>query len=1119
MRRASRSGSNRNGEAMPGRIIMDQEGAIGSHDLKKDRNHAQQGAPPVQTPLAPLHPTSPPNGLPNGSHEAMPNGVAASGEAQPTTKGESGSVPAFARSDNPPELDQSWREGDTNKSLGLLMDRVASQCYFDLNTTLTEMDVVATEHQHQQANGIIPHTSQDASEGSLEKKRLLMDWASTQRERFIKTLVLAGWSRNEEDVSRLLDVKVWQDKQNFAHKDATQAIANTKNNMIAAKMPNPNIEGAMEVLATGKASWIPHLGYIPPKRLTAKQLLKTLRNMNVILATRLNLHEDLPPHFTDFSIADGRATFTVKDEFEVDISVADEDPATPFYFIDIRLSFSPSSDVINDRLRGFMERKVNDDLGKKGLKGCYEFLHSFALMHKLNVLRGQASELIRGKWFDCIRIESFRRRLIVQYWAGMPGPKNWIEIGISSGRQRGYRSKPPTPRFAVRWFRKGVEVKDDTLELDWRNLNVEKALYLVIAKHTAWVLNDAKSRIAGLAPKGSPFKAESSKIESESQSDALFFSLPSLRQPLQVHIEPITGQFAILPPSQATWRTEKRLNSDASADAVKLLAALPPSAAQERVGKEVALIGWSPVVHSTPLNDLNKAFSEAVRNLSVFKPTPAWGESWALAVTFSLAGEKWWAVSLQNQTDHEGKVIGKHITSASRVALPGAVGNTSIVCRESLLAVEKGAVAHVALSTTDKQLKERQIAHSFVKLPRSRGEGRHSPHRSCNMALFIHFSELTRTSQDKSKKPWGGEIVRLTHYGVTHTGENGKGPVGSVRHDLRLSLGPGKMKELQKHMSHSKDRDVVMNQDGGLALKLLTPFGEPFVAQMQQRLRSVERLEGCLATLKERSYRCTHVSLSRLDFTYSKDAELGASLTFSAGNDLYTRLKFTPPDSNPHQRIKVMLENGLNGAQDVRFQTFSLVLAMTLPVLRTFDQLEAKSPANLAISIHARTPSFYTVKYDSPLPSVSFQLLAKTKTEGRNKMARWLVRDLKSGTKGGDLPEDLAKAVKEVWQETGEHWQGVGNGLVAETQGIATALERLDEVIRRFPGAAEPSSAQAPDAAKEEEASKPSETADIKAKAPPANPAPPQNQSQAPAKGTASGGAGNKRRAEVVVVD
>ena len=176
---------------------------------------------------------------------------------------------APAGPDGPPPLDQSWRETIHNKSLGQLMERVAGQCYYDLNTVLTEMAEIPVEPQGQQVNGIVPHTGQDISEGSLLKKRKLMDFANSQRDRFIKTLVLSDWCRNEEEKGRLIDVKVWQDAQTFAHRSCTQAVANTKNNMIPAKMPNPNIEGAMEVLASSKASWIPDMGYIPPKRLSA----------------------------------------------------------------------------------------------------------------------------------------------------------------------------------------------------------------------------------------------------------------------------------------------------------------------------------------------------------------------------------------------------------------------------------------------------------------------------------------------------------------------------------------------------------------------------------------------------------------------------------------------------------------------------------------------------------------------------------------------------------------------------------------------------------------------------------------------------------------------------------
>ena len=66
------------------------------------------------------------------------------------------------------------------------MERMAGQCYFDLNNILTAMSEVPTEPQQQQANGIVPHTGQDTSEGSQTKKRMLLEFANSQRDRFIK---------------------------------------------------------------------------------------------------------------------------------------------------------------------------------------------------------------------------------------------------------------------------------------------------------------------------------------------------------------------------------------------------------------------------------------------------------------------------------------------------------------------------------------------------------------------------------------------------------------------------------------------------------------------------------------------------------------------------------------------------------------------------------------------------------------------------------------------------------------------------------------------------------------------------------------------------------------------
>ncbi|KAK3720644.1 mediator complex subunit [Vermiconidia calcicola] len=1079
---------------MPGRLVMDQEGAIGSQDLKKATSHAQVGKQDANLQAQPMSQSSKP--VQNGVNGGLPNGIPATSDVPASTNGESSDMAVtYPGPDNPPPLDQSWREGDNNKSLGLLMERVAQQCYFELNGCLTSMSQIPLESQQQQTNGVVSHTGQDTSEASMKKKRLLMEFANTQRDRFIKTLVLADWCRNEEEKARLVDVKVWQDKQRGAYAQAAQAIANTKLNMIGVKTPNPNIEGAMEVLATGKASWVPHLGYIPPKRLTAKQLLKTLRGMNVTLATRLNLHEELPAYFQEYSIADGRATFSVQHEFEVDLSVADEDPATPFYFIDIRLAFTPASSIADERMRAFMEGKVNHELATKGLKGCYDFLHNFVLTHKLNILRSQALEMLRGKWFDCIRIENLRRSLVVQYWVGMPGPKSWIEISVSSGKQKdGGRAsrKPATPRLSVRWFRRGEEVKDEVLGFDWRELDMQRCLELIVARHSAWVMRDLQRRLRGLAPVDSPFEAKLVRTDDVPDQMALLLSLPSLREPLSIQVEPVTGQYSITPPSAVTFNTERRLNNDANIDAARWLAILPCAVVQERLRKEAELLDWTPAQNLLRQDNLATIFGERITHFSIFKPSRAWSDTWALAVTFTLGGEKWWVVELEAKRNEQTNVMGKVIIAARRISLPNEP--KAKVSRPTLLQMERLAVAEVSMSTLATELRDMRISHSFEKLSaaeRKEQNERFSPTHS--FALFVRFSQLMRSSlqAEGARGAWADEVVRLTHHGVVRSsGKNGS-EGASVQYDLRLSLRSGKLKELARHLTHSKGRDLALNpSSGGLALRFHTTFGQPFVRKMQQQLRSVERLDRYVTLLKQRRFVATHVGLERLAFTYYSSPELSAELLFSNDDDgRPMRLRLLPVDKNPHQRIRVMLEKGLKDTDDKGFEALTFILPFTLPVVQTFERLEAKDQAKQTISIHPRSSTWYSVRYRAPLRECVYQVKAKVRQEGKKRRVEWLVNDVRAAVEGESLPEEMTKALKELWQQSGEGWMGLGSGIVADAQGVTGTLEKLDELVRRFEGTSE-----VPQPVNEAETGTARQT-----QAQPASKEPPKKQTPAPA--------------------
>ena len=855
---------------------------------------------------------------------------------------------------------------------------------------------VEPQHQQRQVNGIVPHTSEDASESSLKKKRLLMDFANGQRDLFIKTLVLSDWSRNEADMGKLTDVKVWQDRRRLAQIDAASAIGRIEANMKSAKVPAPNIEGAMELLSTGKASWVPDLSYVPPKRLTARQLLKTLRKMNVILATRLSLHEDLPPNFSDFSIADGRAAFTVRDEFEVNLSVADEDPATSFYFIDIRLLFKPASNILNDRLRGFLEAKVNQELASNGLRACHDFLHNFVITHKLNILRSQATELIRGKWFDCIRPENMRRSLIVQYWAGLPGPKSWLEFGISSGKKEAARSRQPAvPQLSVRWFRKGSEVKDDALQFDWRDLDLEKCLIAVIQKHIGWILQDLQERIRKLAGLDSVISAV---LRHADELPVLVLNRPSMKQSLHISIEPITGQFSISPPSGAATHTEGRLNNEVSIDVVRQLTSLTSALVQDKVHREADLLGWSTTQNMTRQDNLQNLFGEAVRHLSVFTPSSAWSDGWALVVTFTSSGEKWWAVSLEEKLGDQGRVTGKIFAAARHVPQPESLATDSLISKATMTKIERSAVAEVAFCALAKQLKDMRIPYTLERQASSTmtpqnhdGPASTTP----SSAMFIRFSSLMGYSDRESSKTWAAELVRLTHHGISMDTDQS----GNIRHDLRISLEPRQMVHIQKYLTKHEDRDLAMNSTGGLAVRFLSPFGQPFVGQIQGRLRSVERLDRWMKIIKANGFKCTRASLSKLAFTYSESPQLGVQLSFNIDGSLPIRLKLDPPASNPHQRIRVMLEQNVNNKTDKMFETFVPMLAFTLPVLTTSQRLQSVHPQKQMLILHPRSSTWYTLKYLTPLPNCIFQVRARKRIVGGKKLTQWFVELSKSNGK------------------------------------------------------------------------------------------------------------------------
>ncbi|CAK1365904.1 Mediator of RNA polymerase II transcription subunit 14 [Cercospora beticola] len=1030
---------------MPGRLMMNQQGAVGSQDLKKDRSQAQTGNVSQKRDLAQMQGAAHTNGNTNGvSSGSLPNGLPAKNEPLPTSNGHSnGAGTSVSRPSTPPPLDQSWRTSENNKPFGVLLARLAQQCFGDLNATLNKMNDMPPP-QPAASNGVVPQTF-DPSKESLARKKALMDFASDQRDRFTKALILSDFARSEHDMAKLVDLKAWFDSQIAAQENAMRFIGITKHDVARAKMPNPNIEGAMELLANGKApsKW-PDLGYIPPPKLTAKQLASTLQDMNVIIATRLNLHEDLPHYFRDFSIANGRATFRVPGEFEVDLSVADEDPSSQFYLIDLRFSFTPAPGLTDDVLRNALEAHTNEALSSKGLLGCYDFLHNFVLTHKINVLKSQSVQLFREKWFDCLVTETQRRVLAIQYWKDQAGKKSWIEFGISTGKSRGKHSRrKPTSQHSVRWFRQGQEVHDQAILVDWDDLDLDAILSQVTAKHASWSLSTISDRLQALAGPRSQVRAQLSTSNSSADECNLTLSLPGLRNPIAVNIEPVTGLVTISLSSRDAATAQRNLNRDPSTDNSASIAQLLCRAVQDKVRRVAISARWQLVDPRSfgPQPNFRALFGPDIVRHDIFACNEAWGERWSLCTTYSLAGQRWWVVQTNSRPVEEGRTI-KSIVDARPLDV-----TTSAISRADLSRIQTMGEAEVSFAVLVQELGANKIPYHLERLSSLTFDGDRRD-ESATTVVYIRMSQQDLKKPELAHyKPLAiTEWIRIVYEGLLDDNDGSE----ESRHDIRLTLESSQLKHLKDYLTTTQSRngDVAMNASGGLALSLRAQFGQSYIKEIARLLKRCRDLDSALSAARHLQYTCTAVGLSKLAFNYGTSQQYNGVLTKKGGS---TKLKLGPTSSNPHQRIRTHLEEVYNRAADNPFFSLAFAMSAAQPFLEAISELELKHSAQRTLTLHSHHVFSYSLVYHAPLAPCRFKMVLHWNNQQttRNKTVSYTVtvwdRD------GIKLPADFTTALTDLSKDAGstaEGWMGNNRGgFTSNAKGLRAMLQRLDDFM------------------------------------------------------------------------
>lgn len=821
--------------------------------------------------------------------------------------------------------------------------------------------------------------------------------------------------------------------------------------------------------------------------MTPKKALRTLKSLNKILRTRLILHDSIPSPFSEYLVHDGRVTFTVPSEFEVDLSVAGPPSASPFYFIDMRLMFEPSQSIYEDNFFAGFEWQVNRTLEDYGLMGCYNFLHNKALAKKVIILHRQAQELLRNDWMDSLHVEVVARTLIVRYWVDRPGPKSWIELSVfDPSMQRGSKidlNALSTSYLKLKWVREGQEANIGLVDLNLTQLSLESILSSVIALHASRILQETHEKFLRTIPFARGHCHIGLNTSSVEPGDCYLDVQLTSTKHVKVIIEPISGVPApqTTPPSFA--RVANKVVSDSLFTRIYRLRCI---AAREETHDLLLKTGWVSVNPSTiNYDEIRRSLPRDMYRTDLYRKEN-WDDTWAVAHATGANGETWWAMQFVAVTNDSFAPAGMHGTKNSFrrsqliLVKPHFIVNpfvalhlqnsftTASISRLGLAMTGMICMItnHQSLMQLTKNAGSREPAQRLELLPDLAVPEISVKFKRQSLPTYLQVSPTVAVARDKFAIL--GEDVSLSFEGLEPESQRA------------VLLAHGTLKFSIHHIASCTPDDnfsVIFSEDGtSFTLRFLSPVGLPVITELFYQLQQLEQAINLALHLHHLSSQPTLKSFSRVDFIHPTHSFVRASVLLnytentpaSLRNDTnklasrgssfaqcYLGLNFEP--HSPYRRIEQSL------TELVRHRGFRpglgcmlRMLDYTIPLLQAFQRLHSQLQES-RVRLISRSPRFYVLIY--PRAKYRFHLFLILR---RGKPV-WIVRNATHAVIKAQLQWLETGLKSRIFAVKSQHWAGFENTAIVDvtTDSIGALLSTLDGVMREGGGMV-PHNASAP---------------------------------------------------------
>lgn len=846
--------------------------------------------------------------------------------------------------------------------------------------------------------------------------------------------------------------------------------------------------------------------YIEPAPLTREEQLKWIGDLNTLLTLRLNLEdfESIPPAFRNYEIDSGRVTFKVAKEFEVDLTIADEDVAKQFWFIDFRFACSPAATSLPDSLRPYVESCVNEALREEGLLGCYQFLHEFVLTYKINELKRQTLLLNKSFWTGNLKVEPLHRALAIQYWInqGQSGsPKSWVLVAVESGKvAKGDEANTKSPSSLVaKWYRDSKEVQGAEILLDEERLSAGNLLRDVVSLHIEHLLTTIHDKLSAAARFQRKEAALSLRISKTNPSASSLTMQVNHNTEVALLIEPATGSFSVKPHCRLTLQHEHQLNSSSrqAQDGVNCLEAMRCALIEDEISRKGSQMGW--LIKKAPMTVDKLRSATGLRDWTriISLQRDGWDQHWYIVVFLGMSGDTWWLIEgyvlLVNHTNPQSADFNsRERDDVSRVPkfhailplkkgplkMSDAFWDDLTLCATGMIAqaidladlhragIKSRISEEASWSLTQSiTLPSVEIALSAI-FPSMVANGIRQPSPSYehpgaeslrallqpNAVLFTHANQ-----------PWASDLVTVRFRGL-EAAQSSSSDTDNDEQAKELIRVSDAIIHVEKPtrfaaLEQTTDRDVsFMPKTGEFRLQLRHPVGQPVLPILRSRIKTVDRFVNFLEAVESSKSGISRgeVSLKNVSCTYpdagSQDSdgdekpklwELGLHLSADEITVLLQK-------DNPHLRVVDLLQKLANTEGGIwSLMTWLPVSIAAMHAIRDIEtrwsSIEASGKGH--VRIFTKTLDWLSIVYTisppgKPPKTAAFDLRVRS----RRGEALWHIQRLDANPSKDD---PFGPALQAIWAGRGTGWLGLKSSAAGQPQGgIATMLSSVDEAIR-----------------------------------------------------------------------